>query len=274
MTQSLFNEDPGLNNNLSNTAQVAPAELKPVGAKKSKRQIFFDIETTGLKYSDGHRVVEIAALEYLDGKETGRFVHLYFNPEREVPMEVVRIHGLDNNFLDDKPLFRHTIKDLEDFVHGADEVLAHNGNNFDLPFMDYELMANGFNPMTSWKVKKFTDTLKVARAVAGSKKNTLDALCDKYNIDKTKRDLHGAVIDCQLLAEVWFKMTAHINFDKPDVSERQEDIVRLTNLPNLRVVGASEADLNAHEAYIETWKAGSPKAAIVFSEKPSQGLRI
>lgn len=241
--------------------------------EKKVRHVFFDIETTGLKQRDGHRVVEVAALEYVDKVPTGRKVHLYFNPERDVPMEVVRIHGLDNEFLRDKPLFKDTIHELEAFMHGA-EVLAHNGDNFDFSFMDSELLSNGMKPMSEWGIVKFTDTLKMARAVARSKKNTLDALCDLFHVDRTSRDLHGAVIDCRLLADVWYKMTAHIDFNKPDASARQEPIVRLVNLPELKVVRASASDEAEHTAYINNWMESEPKADILFSkENRASGMK-
>jgi DNA polymerase-3 subunit epsilon len=228
------------------------------------RQIFFDIETTGFKHADGHRVVEVAAIEYVNQKPTGNEVHLYFNPERIVPPEVVKVHGLDNAFLDDKPKFKETIGQLQEFVSGADEVLIHNGAGFDLPFMDAELRANGFTPMTDWPVGKFTDTLKVARAMSGSKQNSLDALCDKYKVDRSKRTSHGAVIDCELLAEVWQRMTASVNFDAPDTSNRQEPIQRLTARPELRVVFASEGEKAAEAAYLADWAKNEPKVTLPF----------
>lgn len=237
----------------------------PEKQKKSSRQIFFDIETTGLKYVAGHKIVELAALEFVDMEFTGKMVHLYFNPERDVPEEVVRIHGLNNDFLDDKPLFKDSIGEFLSFIENADEILAHNGKNFDYPFVDYELMQNGFEPMkTVSKIKKFTDTLVIARAVANSKKNTLDALCEKYGVNATERNLHGAVIDCKLLAGVWYKMTAHIDFNKPDLSERQEEIVRLTSLPPLKMVNVTAEDTESHKKYLEDWQASSPKAQIVY----------
>ena len=238
------------------------------------RQIFFDIETTGFKHADGHRVVEIAAVEYIDNKSTGNVVHLYFNPERLVPPEVVKIHGLDNAFLDDKPKFKETIPELQAFVDGADEVLIHNGANFDLPFMDAELRANGFLPMTAWKVGKFTDTLKVARAMAGSKKNDLDSLCDKYKVDRTKRTSHGAVIDCELLAEVWQRMTSGVNFDAPDTSKRQEPVQRLTSVPTLRVVSATVEERQAEAAYLSGWAKAEPKAVIPFAAESADRPRM
>jgi DNA polymerase III subunit epsilon len=228
------------------------------------RQIFFDIETTGLSYKNGDRIVEIAAIEAVDKKLTGRIVHLYFNPERIVPAIVVKIHGLDNDFLDDKPKFRETISQFKDFVSGADEVIAHNGFGFDLPFVDAELMANGFTPMSDWGVGKFTDSVKIARAMGG-KKNSLDALCDKYGVDRSKRTSHGAVIDCELLADVWYAMTKEINFDAPDLSKRQEEIQRIENRPHLRTLATSQNDIEAHESYVNEWKVSSPKAEIIYS---------
>ena len=218
------------------------------------RQIFFDIETTGFKYHEGQRVVEVAAVEVVDGLKTGQVLHLYFNPQREVPPEAAKIHGLTTEFLKDKPIFMETAGEIEKFMSGADEVLIHNGAGFDIPFMDAELKGNGMTPMSEWNVGKFTDTLKVARAIAGSKKNDLDSLCDKYKVDRSQRTSHGAVIDCELLVEVWQKMTAHINFNGPDLSQRQEPIRRVAQLPPLRVIHASDAERQAEQAYMDGWK--------------------
>lgn len=235
------------------------------------RQIFFDIETTGFKYERGHRVVEIAAIEFKDGVPTGKNVHLYFNPEREVPPEVVKIHGLDNAFLNDKPKFKDTIGKLKEFVDGADEVLSHNGDSFDLPFMDSELVANGFPPMTKWDVKGFTDTLKVARAIAKSKKFNLDALCDRYSVDRSGRTSHGAVIDCELLAEVWYKMTASIDFNVPDTSKRMEEIQRFVDPPKLLVIKPTPQEQKREEEYIKTWQDVNPDAALIKYKVPITG---
>jgi DNA polymerase III subunit epsilon len=230
------------------------------------RQIFFDIETTGLRYGNGDRVVEVAAVEAVDKKRTGRMVHLYFNPEREVPAIAVSIHGLTNEFLNDKPKFKETIGELKQFMDGADEVIIHNGAGFDLPFMNAELVANGLEAMTDWNVGKFTDSVKVARAMKLQKKNDLNSLCERFGIDLSARTSHGAVIDCELLSDMWYAMTKDINFDAPDLSKRQEEIQRLVNKPSLRVLKVSEEDLESHQVYLNTWKEAAPKADIVFAE--------
>lgn len=235
------------------------------------RQIFLDIETTGFKYDSGHRVVEIAAIEYENRAPTGNIFHVYCNPEREMPNEAFKVHGISNKMLEDKPLFGEIADDLLKFVAGADEVLLHNGDNFDVPFLNAELKGNGKPLLTSTGIKKITDTLKIARATAGSKKNDLDSLCDKYRVDRSKRTSHGAVVDCELLAEVWYKMTASVDFDRPDASTRQEKIHRLTELPKLRVASLNEADSIAEKSYLESWSAAEPKTTIVSAQKPGAG---
>ena len=228
------------------------------------RQIFFDIETTGFKHAEGHRIVEIAAIEYIDRQPTNRKVHLYFDPERVVPPEVIKIHGLDNNFLKDFKPFRETIQEFVDFVKldGGCEAIAHNGDNFDIPFIDAELSANGFQKLSEIEGFLARDSLKVARAISGSKQNSLDALCDKYKVDRSNRTAHGALIDCELLAEVWYRLTQSIDFEAPDTSDRQEPIVRLVNKPSLRVAKADESSLEEHQAYLSDWRLSLPETTL------------
>lgn len=195
------------------------------------RQIFCDIETTGLNYRNGEKVVEVAAIEYFRGKPTGKTCHLYFNPEMDMPQEAYDVHGLSTEFLKDKPIFEETCRQFKEFIEGDGsskvEILLHNGDRFDIPFLDYEFMLAQVDPIRTWKIAKITDTLKVARAHKVSKKNDLNSLCEKYGVSTAKRNYHGALIDCELLADMWYRMTENFVFE-PDRSFRQEPIVRIS----------------------------------------------
>jgi len=171
------------------------------------RQIFLDTETTGLSPHDGHKLVEIACLEMskrtINLEKNGRW-HFYINPEREVPQEAYNVHGLSNDFLQDKPKFHEIADGFLEFIAGA-ELIIHNAP-FDLKFLNYELEQVGLPKITP-KTNKITDTLAMARNLRPNKKNNLDALCDVYEIDRSKRTFHGALVDCHLLAGVYLAMT-------------------------------------------------------------------
>ena len=167
------------------------------------RRVVLDTETTGLDVSQGHRVVEIAAVELLDRRATGRHFHRYLNPEREVDLGAVQVHGLTTEFLADKPRFADVAEELLAFLDGG-EVLIHNAA-FDVGFLNAELAALGRPGLAS--LCTITDTLALARSLHPGKRNSLDALCERYQVDHSRRTLHGALLDAQLLADVWVAMT-------------------------------------------------------------------
>lgn len=167
------------------------------------RRVVLDTETTGLDVSQGHRVVEIAAVELLDRRPTGRHFHRYLNPEREVDLGAVQVHGLTTEFLADKPRFADVAEELLAFLDGG-EVLIHNAA-FDVGFLNAELAALGRPGLAS--LCTITDTLALARSLHPGKRNSLDALCERYQVDHSRRTLHGALLDAQLLADVWVAMT-------------------------------------------------------------------
>lgn len=167
------------------------------------RRVVLDTETTGLEVSQGHRVVEIAAVELLDRRATGRHFHRYLNPEREVDLGAVQVHGLTTEFLADKPRFADVAEELLAFLDGG-EVLIHNAA-FDVGFLNAELAALGRPGLAS--LCTITDTLALARSLHPGKRNSLDALCERYQVDHSRRTLHGALLDAQLLADVWVAMT-------------------------------------------------------------------
>jgi DNA polymerase III subunit epsilon len=168
------------------------------------RQIILDTETTGLDPSLGHRIIEIAAVEIVNRRFTDRHYHQYVNPEREIEVGAIDVHGITTEFLQDKPKMREVAKEFLDFVSGA-ELIIHNAP-FDVGFLDYELALHDLQPIGHY-CPLVTDTLKMAKGLHPGKRNSLDALCERYQIDNSARSLHGALLDARLLAEVYLAMT-------------------------------------------------------------------
>ncbi len=168
------------------------------------RQIVLDTETTGLDPTLGHRVIEIAAIEMVNRQITGRDYHCYVNPEREIDPGALEVHGISNEFLADKPRFADIAADFLKFIEGG-ELIIHNAP-FDVAFLNTELENAGREPVTEF-CEMVTDTLKIARELHPGKRNSLDALCERYAIDNSARTLHGALLDTRLLAEVYLAMT-------------------------------------------------------------------
>ncbi len=168
------------------------------------RQVVLDTETTGLDPTLGHRVIEIAAIEMVNRQITGRDYHCYVNPEREIDPGALEVHGISNEFLADKPRFADIAADFLKFIEGC-ELIIHNAP-FDVAFLNTELENAGREPVTEF-CEMVTDTLKIARELHPGKRNSLDALCERYAIDNSARTLHGALLDTRLLAEVYLAMT-------------------------------------------------------------------
>lgn len=170
-----------------------------------QRQIVLDTETTGLEPAQGHRVIEIGCVEILHRRLTGHRFHRYLQPDRDSDPAALEVHGLDRAFLADKPRFAEVAADFLDFVRGA-ELIIHNAP-FDLGFLDHELarLGNGYGRMADHCT--VLDTLQLARQRHPGQKNTLDALCKRYAIDNSQRTLHGALLDAEILAEVYLAMT-------------------------------------------------------------------
>ncbi len=168
------------------------------------RLVFLDTETTGLSPQSGDRIIEIGCVELVDRRTTGKHLHLYLNPQRSSHPDALRIHGLTEEFLSDKPLFEAVADQLLEFVGGA-EVVIHNAG-FDLGFLDHELARLG-RPKFASGVDKITDSLTMARELFPGKANSLDALCKRLEVDNSNRSLHGALLDAGLLAEVYVRMT-------------------------------------------------------------------
>lgn len=222
----------------------------------SQRQIILDTETTGLYADKGDRLVEFAGLEMINRQMTDKNLHLYVHPERDMPEEAARVHGLTIAVLEEKnaPPFAEVGKQIADFLRGA-ELIIHNAK-FDVGFLNMEFARMGL-PSIEELGCKVTDTLAMARERFPGQKASLDALCNRFSIDRSKRVLHGALIDCELLGEVYLAMTRE-QFDVfgGDKEEKQEDqeqvqIVETTRGARLKVIKADEAELAEHEQYLD-----------------------
>lgn len=167
------------------------------------RRIVLDTETTGLEPAAGHRIIEVACLELSGRRPTGRHFHRYLNPEREIDSAATQVHGLTTEDLQDKPRFADVAEELLEFIEGA-ELLIHNAP-FDVAFLNAELARIGRPALET--VCRVCDTLAMAREMHPGKKNSLDALCERYAVDHSRRTLHGALLDAQLLSDVWLAMT-------------------------------------------------------------------
>lgn len=217
------------------------------------RQIVLDTETTGLEPSQGHRIIEIGCVEMIDRRLTGRHFHVYLNPDREIDAGAIEVHGITNDFLADKPRFAQVAGDFLDFVRGAD-LIIHNAP-FDIGFLDHELALLGADQPRMGALCSVTDTLIMARQRHPGQRNSLDALCQRYAVDNSQRDLHGALLDAEILADVYLAMTGGqtaLSLAGDDNSaeggSRGETLRRLpADRPALPVLQASEAELAAHE---------------------------
>ncbi len=215
------------------------------------RQIVLDTETTGIDPKDGHRIIEIGCVEMINRRLTGRTYHRYLNPDRVVEDEAISVHGITNEFLADKPRFADVQGEFLEFIRGADLVI-HNAA-FDVGFMNHELGLNGYRE----RVEEFcqiTDTLALARKKHPGQKNNLDALCRRYGIDNSHRELHGALLDSEILADVYLILTGgQKTLLLAEGDDDDEDTVRRLDPAqySLTVRHATADELRAHQAYIE-----------------------
>jgi DNA polymerase III subunit epsilon len=214
------------------------------------RRIVLDTETTGLEPSEGHRIIELACLELSDRRATGRHFHRYVNPERAIDFAATEVHGLTVEDLADKPRFADIADEFLDFVQGA-ELLIHNAA-FDVAFLDAELERAGRPRLET--VCTVADTLAMARDMHPGKKNSLDALCERYAVDHSRRTLHGALLDAQLLADVWVAMTRGQETLDIVMAAGEAPAMALGDSPlraALVVVRASAEELAEHAAMCE-----------------------
>jgi DNA polymerase III subunit epsilon len=214
------------------------------------REIVFDTETTGLSFSGGDRLVEIGCVEMINRVETGRTFHAYFHPERSMPHEAFAIHGLSDVFLSDKPKFAESVDDLIEFLGDA-PLIAHNAS-FDFGFLNGELGRCG---RVAIDLARMVDTLIIARTRHPGAKHTLDALCNRYGIDRSHRVLHGALLDAQLLAQVYVELSGGRQIGLGLVSEtteveRQTVVVTPSVVRPPRTFALSPVELAAHAAFM------------------------
>ncbi|HSI47441.1 MAG TPA: DNA polymerase III subunit epsilon [Ideonella sp.] len=217
------------------------------------RQIFLDTETTGLSPETGDRIVEVGCVEMVGRRLTGEHRHFYLNPERKGSEDAIRIHGLTDEFLADKPVFAAVADELMDFVAGA-EIIIHNAG-FDVGFLDEELRRMG-RPRFADHVGRITDSLFMAREMFPGKSNSLDALCKRLEVDNSNRTLHGALLDAGLLAEVYIRLTRGQNtlmIDSADSGSGPGLAVAQIDLSSfmLPVLDADEAELLLHETVLK-----------------------
>jgi DNA polymerase-3 subunit epsilon len=214
------------------------------------RRVVLDTETTGLDPAEGHRIIEVACIELQGRRATGRHFHRYMNPEREVDLAATQVHGLTAEDLADKPRFAELADEFLEFVQGA-ELLIHNAP-FDVAFLDAELKSAGRPALLS--VCTVSDTLEAAREMHPGKKNSLDALCERYSVDHSRRTLHGALLDAQLLADVWLAMTRGQETLDIAIAAAPAPAMALSAAPltaAIRVLRASGEELAAHRAMCE-----------------------
>lgn len=186
------------------------------------RQIVLDTETTGLETSLGHRIIEIGCVELIDRRITDNHWHYYVNPERKIDDGAFEVHGISNEFLQDKPRFFEIAKKFLAYIDGA-ELIIHNAR-FDVGFLDYELEKLEGETITIEQHCRILDTLVMARQKHPGQKNSLDALCRRYEIDNSQRSLHGALLDARILAEVYLAMTGGQTALGLDESDREQDL--------------------------------------------------
>ncbi|MEI7679564.1 MAG: DNA polymerase III subunit epsilon [Betaproteobacteria bacterium] len=213
----------------------------------STRQIILDTETTGLDAALGHRILEVAAVELNDRRLTGNHLHRYINPGRASDDGALQVHGLTEDFLRDKPKFREISAELLDFINGA-ELVIHNAS-FDLSFLNHEFALINLKQVKHY-CPSVIDTLALARELHPGKRNNLDALCDRYQIDNSKRTLHGALLDANLLAEVYLAMTRGQNSLMIDMAPAPKTAAatrRAAGQLELVVLAPSAEELDAHE---------------------------
>ncbi len=219
------------------------------------RQIALDTETTGIETSEGHRIIEIGCVELIDRKLTGNTFHVYLNPQREIDADAVRVHGLTNEFLNDKPLFKQVVDDFIQFVDGA-ELIIHNAP-FDVGFLNYEMGLLKKQYPTINAMCSVLDTLVLARKMRPGQKNNLDALTKLYNLDSRDRTFHGALLDSEILADVYLHMTGgQTSLSLASGSEETSDdglevIKKLKSKPALKIIRATADDIAKQSAIFE-----------------------
>ena len=220
-----------------------------------QRQIILDTETTGLDPKSGHRVIEIGCIELVNRKFTGEQYHIYLNPDRDSDEAALEVHGLTSEFLSDKPRFKDIYEEFLTFISGS-ELLIHNAE-FDVNFLDHEIkLLSKKLPTVSDSVTKITDTLQIAREKHPGQRNSLDALVKRYEIGGYDRELHGALLDSQILGDVYLSMTGGQSDLDFSVSATEQEVKengssnQLNSELNLKVIELTEEENKSHKEYL------------------------
>jgi len=231
-----------------------------------QRQVVLDTETTGLDWQHGHRVIEIGCIELLNRRRTDNSFHCYLNPEREIDDGAEQVHGLSQDFLADKPLFKDVVNDFLHYLGNA-ELVIHNAP-FDLGFLDHELRLMGREQNQLSKDNRILDTLVLARQMNPGQRNSLDALCKRYAVDNSRRGLHGALLDAELLADVYLMMTggqAALSLDEGTQRDgsgaRQAHQIDRAGRRFVQLTVSAE-ELQAHEAQLDILDAKCELGAV------------
>ena len=222
-------------------------------SQQQKRQVVLDTETTGLSTADDHRIIEVGCVEIINRRLTGETFHQYINPERDIDAGAMEVHGISNESLLDKPKFAEIVTDFMRFIDGA-ELIIHNAP-FDLGFLNHELAKIDTETRQISDVATVLDTLKLARDKHPGQKNNLNALCKRYDIDNSNRELHGALLDSEILADVYLAMTGGqvnllLSAEQNALGKANTDNAKITKQKrqgSLRVIKANDAELAAHE---------------------------
>ncbi|MCB1750908.1 MAG: DNA polymerase III subunit epsilon [Gammaproteobacteria bacterium] len=237
------------------------------------RQIVLDTETTGLDPTQGHRIIEIGCVEMVDRRLTGRNFHQYLQPDREIDRAAQEVHGISNEFLADKPRFGDLVEDFLDYLQGA-ELIIHNAP-FDVGFLNYELGRLDPEQPPIESRCSIIDTLALAKRMHPGQRNSLDALCKRYSIDNSQRELHGALLDSEILAEVYLSMTGgqtNLLLDGTHAGQDEISGSGIRRLPSrraaLKVVYAGHEELEFHQACLADIEKASGGICIWNSLQP------
>lgn len=219
------------------------------------RQVVLDTETTGLDPNKGHRIIEIGCVELIDRKRTGNELHQYLQPDRKIDAGAIEVHGITNEFLQDKPKFEDIVDDFLAYIKDS-QLIIHNAP-FDVGFINNELLLTGRDLGETTQYCEVVDSLVMARRMRPGQKNSLDALCRHFNIDNSQRDFHGALLDAELLAEVYLALTGGQSalFQESDSGQRSraEKIIRKldSKRPMLPIIQATTEESLLHEAWLD-----------------------
>lgn len=222
--------------------------------KKTIRQVVLDTETTGINPREGHKIIEIGCVELINRKLSQNRFHVYLNPDREIDAGAIEVHGITNEFLIDKPRFADVVEDFIAFVEGA-ELIIHNAP-FDVGFLNHELSLLNNESRRIEAISTVFDTLSYARKKHPGARNSLDALCKRYSIDNSHRELHGALLDAEILADVYLLMTGGqaslLDEEETTRNTAQQTIMRLSsNRQSLKIVACDDGETAAHEQRLE-----------------------